>query len=538
MRIHEVRRALADKKMELSEKKAALRAKKALLRGKAEDLPAGEDLPADDLNDMDTLQAAVDALEAEADSLDTRVSRLEQLQEDDSTSEPEATSGSEVDAANRGGVLRGIGDNGGPRLTPHGMGEPARPYKKGFHIARLMIGKAWVKQGLSHADAAAQMERRFGDKAVAKALNTAGVSTGGALIAQDYVNEIIELLRAKSVIRKLNPEFRDMPRGNLTMPRLASAATASYGGELDAITVSQPGFDAVQLNAKKLTAIVPVTNDLIRRTPANVEQAITDDLVLTTGLREDLAFIMADGSLGTPVGIYNQCAATNKLMIAPFTATDNATISGAVVGSSNAMRLTLKQAMSRMIRPAWVMSAVTEFFLRGVRDGVGSFLFKEEMDGGKFDGLPFAVSQQIPTNINTGTSASPTNNGAYLILADFADIIVADTLAYQLDIFDQATYVIGGVTVSAMQMDQTVFRVIQEHDLAVRHQGSVAVAMLPGWAPSGFSNFSGGQAYYLQAPSGDSSAAPSTWGTAAPSGSNNPANIAANVAGGLLPGRP
>jgi hypothetical protein len=41
----------------------------------------------------------------------------------------------------------------------------------------------------------------------------------------------------------------------------------------------------------------------------------------------------------------------------------------------------------------------------------------------------------------------------------------------------------------------------------------------------------------VQAPSNDMSAAPSTWGAAAPTGSNNPGNSAAVAPGGTLPGR-
>lgn len=538
--LHEVKRIRATKRAELAEAKAKYRTAKAALLLKVEELPAGDPVPPDDVSSMDTLQAQVDSIEAECDALDARIAVLEQLQDNDSNEAEEIDQpGSVVDASFQDGVQRGLGDNKGPRMTPHGYGEPARQNEKGFFVARMMIGQAWVKRGLSWAEAAAQIERRFGDKAVAKALNTAGTSTGGALIPQNFRGEMIDLLRAKTVVRKMDPTFYPMSTGNMTISRLAGAATASYGGELDAIQVSQQTFDVLQLNAKKMSALVAVTNDLIRRTPSNIERVIIDDLVQVMALKEDLAFILADGSLGTPIGLYNQCAGVNKLIVPAFTATDNATMLTAVVSTSNAMKLTLKNNMAGMVRPGWIMSPVTEAFLRGLRDGVGNFVYKDEMDGGKFDGLRFEVTQQLPTNINTAAAgATPVNNGAFLILADFVDVIVADTMEYQLDIFDQATYVVGGQTVSAVQMDQTVFRVIQEHDLAMQHQGSIVVAALPGWSPAGFTNFSGGQSYYVQALSGDMSAAPSTWGTAAPSGSNNPANIASNVAGGQLPGRP
>ncbi len=541
-RLHEVKRERAASRAKLAEARAAVRTKKAALRTKAEELPAGEDLPEADISELDGLQATVTALEATCDALDTRVARLEQLQDDDADAarEPDQVDepGDTVAASFGSTVQRGLGHNRGPRLTGHGHGETAHRNEKGFAVARWLIGKAMLRRGQASADVATFIERRFGDKAVAKALNTTGVATGGALIPQDFVPEIIELLRADEVIRSLEPEFMDMPRGNLTIPREAGQATASYGGELDAIVPSQPTYDALQLNAKKLTALVPVTNDLIRRVPANVEAQVRNSLIQALKLREDLAFIMADGSLGTPIGLINQCSSANKLIIPAFSATDNATILTAVVGAAGALNLVLRNNMSKMIRPAWIMSAVTESFLRTLRDGVGNFVYRDEMNGGKFEGRPYRITQQLPTNINTAASGAAVNNGAYLILVDMADVIVADTLEYQVEVFDQATYVTGGTTVSAVQMDQTVFRVISEHDLALRHQASLAIAMVPGWAPAGFSNYSGGTSYYSQSLTGDMSAAPSTWGTAAPSGSNNPGNIAANVAGGQLPGRP
>jgi len=504
---------------------------------KEADLPEGEELPSEELTEIEKLKLDIAEMDGRIGRLEEALSVMadaaEPLEGGDAEPGDTVDTSAETEEERRVRAMNGKG----ARLTPHGYGEPQRKNAPGNFVARMMIARAWVKSGMSYKDAAAEIERRFSDKAVAKALNTAGVGTGGALIPQHYVQEIIDLLRAQAVVRKLNPEFRDMPFGNMTIPRLVSPATASYGGELDAIQVSQQSFDALQLNAKKLTAVVPVSNDLIRRTPMNVEGIITGDLVRTTALREDLAFLLADGSQGTPVGLYNQALAANKITIPAFTGTDNATILSAVVGAVNAMKLTMRQGMSGMVRPAWIMSPVTEAFLRGLRDQVGSFVYKDELDAGRFEGLPFEVTQQIPTNINTGTTEAPVNNGAYLMLVDFADVIVADTMNYQMDISDQATYVTGGQTVSAFQMDQTVFRVIQEHDIGVKHQASIVVAMLPGWAPAGYTNFSGGNAYYAQAPSNSMSAAPSTWGVAAPTGSNNPANIAANVPGGTQPGR-
>ena len=244
MRLHEAQRARAAKKQETAAKKAELRAFKATLRQKAEG--EGDDaMPtAEDMTQLDTLQAAVDALEAEADSMDARIAVLEQLRDDEGTSEP-TPAPLEVEAAFPGNRQRG--------LTPHGYGEAPRKQGPGFKAARFIIGQVLAKRmGVSLDKIAPDMERVYGDKDVAKALNTAGTAAGGALIPQAFVAELIELLRPDSVVRDLDPEIIDISGGNLTLPRQNSAATASYQGELDNVQASQPGFDDVQLNAKKM----------------------------------------------------------------------------------------------------------------------------------------------------------------------------------------------------------------------------------------------------------------------------------------------
>jgi HK97 family phage major capsid protein len=114
-----------------------------------------------------------------------------------------------------------------------------------------------------------------------------------------------------------------MPAGNLTIPRLAAGATAGYQGELDDISSSQETFDDLQLNAKKLTALVPVSNDLIRRAPSNIEAIVRDDMVQSLARREDLAFLLGDGSGNSPIGLLNLCNAPSNACSAPNRSAQN-----------------------------------------------------------------------------------------------------------------------------------------------------------------------------------------------------------------------
>jgi HK97 family phage major capsid protein len=509
-----------DKLHELKRKQKQLKAEYKAICAKEADLPDGEEMPADDKTRLDDIERELTAMAG-------RIERLERVIELEADEAGDAGNGEGEDGERAAGGMT-------TRETRFAEAKAFYPDQKGWKAARFVIGCLHAKQ-YGFERAARYVEQNFGDKEVAKALNTAGTSTGGALIPQAFLPDLIELLRARVVIRELGPTIVPMPTGNLTIPRLAAGATAGYQGELDDIAVSQQTFDDLQLNAKKLTALVPVSNDLIRRAPIGVENIVRDDLVLSLARREDVAFLRGDGSGNSPIGLLNLAAGSNKLTVAAFAATDPTTILDTVVGVTNAMLLQAEQNMSRMLRPAWIFAPQIRFFLRGLRDQVGNFVFKDEIDRGQFLGIRYVTSQQLPTNLTTGSGA----NGTEIYLVDMADVVLGETYNVSVDASDVASYKDGGGNVvSAFQRDQTVFRVISEHDLNIRHQASIIVATVPAWAPNGYTGYGTGNAFFTQALTSDMSAAPSTWGVAAPTGSNNPGNSAAVVPGGTLPGRP
>lgn len=521
-KLHEIQRRRA----KIEEKRAELRAEFRGIVQRESELPDGEALPDADVSRLAAIEAELESLGTQVDSHEAQIARL--------TSALSMEGDDAAPLANDDDAGKGVTVTGS---APYAMSKSFYPDQRGFKAARFMIGLLHAKS-FGFESAARHVMKSFGDAEVAKALNTSGVSTGGALIPQNFIPDLIELLRARVVVRDLGPMIVPMPSGNATIPRLAAAATAAYQGELDDIGTSQQTIDDIQLNAKKLTALVAVSNDLIRRAPIGVEAIVRDDLVETLARREDIAFLRGDGSGNSPIGLLNQASASNKLLAAPFADQNPQTLTNAAVGVINGMMLQMEVNMARMLRPAWIMAPQTKWFISGLRDGVGNFIFKEEMDKGTLHNFPYRVSQQLPNNLLTG-SAPGVPNGSELYLVDMADVVLGETYNVTVDASDVAAYKDGGGNmVSAYQRDQTLFRVISEHDLALRHQASVVVALLPAWVPAGYTGAGGGSSYFVQALTNDSSAAPSTWGAAAPTGSNNPANSAAAVPGGTLPGRP
>ena len=292
------------------------------------------------------------------------------------------------------------------------------------------------------------------------------------------MSELIELLRANVVVRAAGPTSITMPMGNLTIPRLAGGSTAAYQGEMDDITLTEEQFDDVDLFAKKLTAMVPVSNDLIRRAPVGVEAIVRDDLIQGISRREDLAFLRGDGTNKTPIGWRSLALAANIIVI-PVHGANPGDDLNSVVQALAAMKLILVNGMSRMIRPTWFFAPTLVEYIRTRRDSVGGFYYKDEIASGTIDGFPYFTSQQIPTNLGTG-------NGSEFYLVDMADTIVADTLNVMVDASDVAAYYgTDGKVVSTFQRDQSLFRVISEHDFNMRHLQSLAIGTTTDWMFSG-----------------------------------------------------
>jgi len=346
--------------------------------------------------------------------------------------------------------------------------------------ARFCFGLVYARyHNLSMAKAAEFISNRFGDDIVARALNSSITGEGGALIPQDFLADLIELLRANTAVRASEPMTIGMPMGNLTIPRLAGGATAAYQGELDDIQISQERFDDVNFVAKKLTSLVPVSNDLIRRAPIGVEEVVRDDLVQTIARREDLAFLRGDGTAKDPVGLRSLCLAANLITVPALPGSpapgDQLT---AIIGMTSAALLALRNGMSRMIRPTWIMAPTTARFIATARDSIGGFYFKDEMARGMLEGYPVHQTQQIPTNLGAGF-------GSEIYFADFADVVIADTYNVIVDASDVAAYNDGTTVVSSFQRDQSLFRVIAEHDFNMRHLQSLAIALTSDWTFAG-----------------------------------------------------
>lgn len=361
----------------------------------------------------------------------------------------------------------GAGDaNPGAAAGGSAAAQVANPEHKGAEVGFLMHA---LYQANGDRDKAMAVLDREGHSGISASLSGLTDGAGGITIPRPMATTMIELLRSRVAVRASGARSVPMPAGELRHAKQTGGATAGYGAELAAIAVSDPTFGAVDMSFKKLTALVGVSNTLLRQSGLPMAMVVRDDLLKVMALREDLAFLRNDGTGGNPKGLISWCLVGN--------------LQSAVAATAAAAETAIRRAVSLvedanvgMVSPGWIMRASAKNWLAGLRDAAGYHVFPSIDQNGTLKGFPIRLSSQIPTNLGAGT------NETEVTFADFSQIMIGDASNITLAMSTEAATVTGGVTTSAFQTDQTLFRAVSEHDLAPENDVAISVIRGVNWA--------------------------------------------------------
>ncbi len=364
-------------------------------------------------------------------------------------------------------VLNKPPEDGGVAKHLMGGGEPEEPTKAasfGSYVRAICAGK-------NDPEKAAIWAAKSGYQGVADAITKAmdsGIATaGGFLVPDEFSQEVIELLRATGVVRGLNPTTIPMSSGSIKVPKITSGSSASYIGENTNIGKSELATGQVHLTFKKLAALVPISNDLIRYAGPSADGVVRSDVIAALSTREDLAFIRNDGTNGTPKGIKNWIHADNK-----FDADATNSLATVTNDLGKAMQRLMDAEINLVIqqggtgnaagtRAGWMMSPQTWRFLITIQTGLGTHAFRDEMLRGTLWGYPYRVTTQVESTT--------------IYFGAFVHAVIGEALALQVDASETAAYNDGSSVQAAFSLDQTVIRVIAEHDFALRHDKAFAL---------------------------------------------------------------
>ncbi|MFN3312928.1 MAG: phage major capsid protein [Hyphomonas sp.] len=374
------------------------------------------------------------------------------------------------EAAEAAAAAAAVGDQGAtsPATTPATPSNPAdKGVALGFAVHALARCRGDREKAIGYLDAE-------GHSGISAALSGATESAGGVTIPRPMTADLIELLRARVVVRAAGARTFPMPAGQIRHARQTASATATYIAENAPIPESQPEFGALDQSFKKLTGLVPIGNSLLRHSGIAMAMAVRDDLVKVMARREDLAFIRGTGTGNTPRGIRNWLLAANWI------AAPDAGVAATAAAAETALRTVVSRvedADVTMSQPGWIMRGGAKNFLANLRDANGNKLLPSIEANGQLLGAPIYTTSQIPNNL--GTDGDETE----IYFGEFSEAMIGDSMDLSIGASTEAGFRDGGGEfVSAFQNDLTLMRAISEHDFALEHDVAFAGFNAAGWS--------------------------------------------------------
>ncbi len=340
----------------------------------------------------------------------------------------------------------GIGAGRIVRALAAGKGDPARAAK--------FAQKAWKDD--------------LGD-IIVKSLQAQDFDQLGALIPPTMEAEVIEILRAKVVVRAAGGRNVPLTNGTATFRKQTGTISAAYVGESQDIGTTYPTVGQITLTARKLAAIVPISNDLLLYDASPAADAfVRDDLVASIAIKEDVTFLYGTGVQDTPKGIRYWANSANVTNSAGTTATNVETDFRVLLNS-------LQTNNVPMLKPVFFMNPRSKNFLANLRDANGNLIYPETRGANPtMYGFPIFISTSIPINLGGGT-------GTEIFFADMSEVLIGDASGLQISMDSSASYVENSSLVSAFSRDETLIRAIARHDIGVRHDLSLACIAAVTW---------------------------------------------------------
>jgi len=210
---------------------------------------------------------------------------------------------------------------------------------------------------------------------------------------------------------------------------------------------------------------------LIRNSSPQADAVVRDDIVRALAVTEDAKFLRGEGTDKAPKGLRHWAASGNVF---------NAGAAGAAQVTSDLGELMLKLMNNDVAAGnwGWIFAPRTWKYLTTLLDSNANFIFRAEMvENNTLWGFPFSVTTSVPITLTEGSNSDTSE----IYLANFDDIIIGDNLNLSIDVSQDAAYYDGSNVIASFSQDQTVIRAISEHDLAARHQESIAVAKAVRW---------------------------------------------------------
>jgi HK97 family phage major capsid protein len=228
-------------------------------------------------------------------------------------------------------------------------------------------------------------------------------------IPEELSNQLIDLLRAQTVIGRSGAVYMTMDTNNYHFAKMTGDVPAAWRNELDSLGTGDPTFTRVPFGAKNLGGMVRMSRELFDDNTVGLDQAILRSFAGKFAVEFDKAVLVGTGS-DRPNGISTY---TNAQVI------DKGTNGGSITNYSDIVRAYRLLYDSNFGNPtAAIMSPREWETFTNLVDANGNPLMMPR----DIQNLPWLSSTSMPTNLDAGTS---TGVASQIFIGDFSNLIVA-----------------------------------------------------------------------------------------------------------------
>ena len=308
-----------------------------------------------------------------------------------------------------------------------------------------------------------------------RALGTTTLGSGAGFVQPELASEIVDFLHPMAVVRSSGVSTLPLSSGQLSMPYINTAATASYVGENSGPNATEPKEGRLNLSRKILAAIVPASKELLAESSYSVDEFLRMHLARVLAAREDLAFIRGDGTADTPRGmkywaglssgggsahVFNRTLATGAVTIDTITA-----------DALKAMRL-VEDSNVPMVNAGWILPVREVYGLMSKRNATTQMEIWPELRSGTWYGFPFKKTTQIPKNLAGDASGTGTGNKSEVYFAAFSHLVIAESEGLEINAFDGGAYKdSSGNVQSGITNREVVIQATAKHDFGATFRG-------------------------------------------------------------------
>ncbi|SEB43495.1 phage major capsid protein, HK97 family [Nitratireductor aquibiodomus] len=229
-----------------------------------------------------------------------------------------------------------------------------------------------------------------------RALTVSTDTAGGYLAPEQFVQELDRNLVLFSPVRSV-ARVTPASAGEIILPKRTGTMTASWGGETDPATGTQPAYGQQKVNVYELKCYVDVSNTLLEDAAFNLEAELAFDFAEEFGRAEGAAFINGDGT-GKPNGLLNTAGI------------DTLDTTGADLRADDLIDVFHDLPGAYAARAVWGMNRSVIGEVRKLKNSAGDYLWQDALTAGNpptILGRPVVELPDMPDYPATDAEALP-----------------------------------------------------------------------------------------------------------------------------------